>query len=77
MYSTDHSQILKAEEKSIDWDIIEKKSLLIKAACESLELNNALQLLKEAVDEWKPSTNSDFYTQSDPQIDQSPDIAEC
>jgi len=79
VYSTDHSHILKAEEKSIDWDIIEKKSLLIKAACESLELNNALQLLKEAVDEWKPSINSDFHTQSDPhlKIDKSTDIAEC
>ena len=79
VYSTEHSQILKAEEKSFEWDIIEGKSLLIKAACESLELNNALQLLKDAVDEWKPSINSDFYTQSDPhfKIDQSPDTAEC
>jgi len=79
VYSTDHSQILKAEEKSIEWNKIEEKALNLKAACESLELNNALQLLKEAVDEWKPSTNSDFYTQSDPhlKIDQSPDTAEC
>ena len=79
VYSTDHSQILKAEEKSIDWDIIEKKSLLIKAACESLELNNALQLLKEAVDEWRPSIYCILLTQSDPhlKIDKSTDIAEC
>jgi len=79
IYSTEHSQILKAEEKSFVWDKIEDKTLKLKAACESLEINLAIKILKDCVTEWNPSLNSDFYTQSDPQmkIDQNPDIAEC
>ena len=79
VYSTDHSQILKAEEKSFDWDKIEEITLKLKAACESLEINLAIKILKDCVTEWNPSSNSDFYTQSDPKlkIDQNPDIAEC
>ena len=79
VYSTDHSQILKAEEKSFEWDKIEEETLKLKVACESLEINLAIKILKECVNEWSPSSNSDFYTQSDPQlkIDQNPDIAEC
>ena len=79
VYSTNHSQILKAEEKSIEWNKIEEKALNLKAACESLEINLAIKILKDCVNEWNPSSNSDFYTQSDQhlKIDQSPDIAEC
>ena len=79
IYSTEHSQILKAEEKSFVWDKIEDKTLKLKAACESLEINLAIKILKDCVAEWNPSSNIDFYTQSDPQmkIDQNPDIAEC
>ena len=79
VYSTDHSQILKAEEKSFEWDKIEEKTLKLKVACESMEINSAIKILKECVTEWNPSLNSDFHTQSDPhlKIDKSTDIAEC
>ena len=79
VYSTDHSQILKAEEKSFEWDKIEEKTLKLKVACESMEINSAIKILKECVTEWNPSSNSDFHTQSDPhlKIDKSTDIAEC
>ena len=79
VYSTDHSQILKAEEKSFDWRKIEEETLKLKAACESLEINLAIKILKECVSEWSPSSNSEFHTKSDPQlqIDKKPDIAEC
>ena len=70
---------MKAEEKSFDWDKIEEITLKLKAACESLEINLAIKILKDCVTEWNPSSNSDFYTQFDPKlkIDQNPDIAEC
>jgi FlaA1/EpsC-like NDP-sugar epimerase len=45
VYSTDHSQILKAEEKSIEWNKIEEKALNLKTACESLETNLAIKIL--------------------------------
>ena len=79
VYSTDHSQILKAEEKSFDWDKIEDKTLKLKAACESLEISSAIKILKECVNEWSPSSNSEFHTKYDPQlqIDKKSDIAEC
>jgi len=79
VYSTDHAQILKAEEKSFDWDKIEDKTLKLKAACESLEINLAIKILRECVSEWSPSSNSEFYTESDSQlqIDNKTDIAEC
>jgi len=79
VYSTDHAQILKAEEKSFDWRKIEEETLKLKAACESLEINLAIKILKECVSEWSPSSNSEFHTKSAPQlqIDKNPDIAEC
>ena len=79
VYSTDHSQILKAEEKSFDWRKIEKETLKLKVACESLEINLAIKILKECVSEWSPSSNSEFHTRSDSQlqIDKKTDIAEC
>ena len=79
VYSTDHPQILKAEEKSMDWKDIEEKTLLIKSTCESLDINEALKTLKSCVDDWKPSSNSTTYLQSDLQlnIDSSSDVAEC
>jgi len=79
VYSTDHTQILKAEEKSFDWDKIEDRTLKLKAACESLEISSAIKILKECVSEWSPSSNSEFHIKSDPQlqIDKKSDIAEC
>jgi FlaA1/EpsC-like NDP-sugar epimerase len=79
VYSTDHSQILKAEEKSFDWRKIEEETLKLKVACESLEINLAIKILKECVNEWSPSSNSEFHTKSDSQlqIDKKTDIAEC
>ena len=79
VYSTDHSQILKAEEKSLDWKDIENNTLLLKTACESLEINEALKILKNCVDNWKPSSNIGIYSESDLQlnIDNNSDVAEC
>ena len=79
VYSTDHPQILKAEEKSFDWIKIEEETLKLKAACESLEINSAIKILKECVSEWSPNSNSEYYTRSDSQlnIDERSDIAEC
>ena len=79
VYSTEHSQILKAEEKSFEWDNIEKKTLNLKAACESLEINSAIKILKDCVIEWNPSSNSEFQTQSDWdfKVEDNTDIAEC
>jgi len=79
VYSTDHPQILKAEEKSIEWQDIEEKILHIKSACESLNIIDAMRTLKSCVDDWKPSSNSTTYLQSDLQlnIDSNVDVAEC
>ena len=79
VYSTDHPQILKAEETSLNWDDIEDNTLKIKAACESLEINESLKILKKCVDDWIPNADSEFYSNSDIQlnIDNKSDIAEC
>ena len=79
VYSTDHPQILKAEENSLNWDDIEDSTLKIKAACESLEINESLKILKKCVDDWIPNADSEFYSNSDIQlnIDNKSDIAEC
>ena len=79
VYSTDHPQILKAEETFLDWEKIEESVLMIKAACESMEINEALKILKVCVDDWKPSSNGITYLQSDLQlnIDSNSDVAEC
>ena len=79
VYSTDHLQILKAEEKSMDWKDVEEKTLHLKSTCESLDINEALKTLKKCVDDWEPSLNSTTYLQSDLQlnIDSNSDVAEC
>ena len=79
VYSTDHLQILKAEEKSFDWRKIEEETLKLKTACESLEISSAIKILKECVDEWSPSSNSEYYTRPDSElnIEKKSDIAEC
>tara|TARA_B100001123_G_C14945407_1_gene881446 strand:- start:215 stop:811 length:597 start_codon:yes stop_codon:yes gene_type:complete len=79
VYATEHPHILKAEEKSFNWDEIENKTLKIISACESLDLNSTINIVKDCVDEWKPSSNSKFYSKTDshPQINQNTDIAEC
>ena len=70
---------MKAEEKSIDWQDIEKKILHIKSACESLDTIYAMRTLKSCVDDWKPSSKSTFYLQSEIEIevDSNSDVAEC
>ena len=79
VYSTDHPQILKAEETFLDWEKIEENSLLIKAACESMNINEALKILKECVNDWEPTPDSNNYIKSNPRhkIDKSTDVAEC
>ena len=79
VYSTDHPQILKAEEKSMIWQEVEEKTLFIKSACEGLDINEAFKILKDCVDDWEPSSNSLTYLQSDIQlnIDSNTDVAEC
>ena len=79
VYSTDHPQILKAEETFMGWEKIEENSLLIKAACESMDINEALKILKVCVNDWKPTPDSENYIKSNPQhkIDKSTDVAEC
>jgi len=79
VYSTDHPQILKAEEKSMNWKAIEEQMLHIESSCESLDINETLKTLKSCVDDWEPSLNSTKYLQSDLQlnIDSNPDVAEC
>ena len=79
VYSTDHSQILKAEEKFIPWNKIEEQTLLLKSACESLDANQALTILKRCVEDWKPSYDSSNLLQPEIKIDidGSSDLAEC
>jgi len=79
VYSTDHPQILKAEEKSIDWKEIEDKTLHMKSICESLDVNEAFEVLKSCVDDWQPSSNSATYLSPKIQldIDSNSDVAEC
>ena len=79
VYSTDHSQILKAQEKSIDWGKIEDETMLIKTACESLNVNDAMNILKKCVEEWRPHIENLSYLKSDINIDieNNSDIAEC
>ena len=79
VYSTDHPQILKAEENYIDWEKIEESSLLVKTACESMNINEALKILRVCVNDWKPYSNSEYYIKSVPQlkIEKSTDVAEC
>ena len=79
MYSTDHPQILKAEEKSLNWDEIEDYTLKIKATCESMNINEALKILKKCVNDWKPNVTSELLSQSDTNliVDNSSDVAEC
>ncbi len=79
VYSTDHPQILKAEEESMNWKAIEEKMLHIKSSCESLDINEALKTLKSCVEDWEPSSNSTTYLQPDIQldVDSNSDVAEC
>lgn len=79
VYSTDHPQILKAEETSLDWGEIEKFTLAIKNAVESLAGTKALTILKEAVVEWDPEFTIEKYSQSNVsmKLDQNTNVAEC
>ena len=56
-----------------------KETLKLKGACESLEISLAIKILKECVNEWSPSSSSEYYTRSDSQlnIDEGSNIAEC
>ena len=78
VYETEHPQILKAEEHAIKWKEIEEKSLFIKSACESRDINQALTILKDSISEWKPVKDLLLYgTRIDIDVDESSDIAEC
>ena len=70
---------MKAEEKSIDWKEIEDKTLHMKSICESLDVNEAFEVLKSCVDDWQPSSNSATYLSPKIQldIDSNSDVAEC
>ena len=77
VYSTDHPQILKAEESSLEWSVIEDYSLQIKNAVESLERTKALTIIKEAVVEWNPESSFEHYPQSNVNINPKTNVAEC
>jgi len=79
VYSTEHPQILKAEEKFFSWKKIEAETLKLKIACETMDQNAALKILKKCVQEWSPSIDSRYL--KDPKltfkIDNNIDLAEC
>ncbi len=79
VYSTDHPQILKAEESSLEWDKIEKFTMSIKNAVESLAGTKALTILKEAVVEWDPELTIEKFSQSNVSVklDTNTNVAEC
>ena len=79
VYSTDHPQILKAEEKYIDWENIEKNIILLESACESLDLNKALEILKVCVEDWDSQSIQSKFIKEDIKlnIDNRSNIAEC
>ena len=79
VYSTDHPQILKAKETSFEWNPIEEKIANLKTACEAMDINTALEILKGCVTEWNPDMESDYYSQSDSYAltNKKNDIAEC
>jgi len=79
VYSTDHPQILKAEENSFNWDKIESETLKLKGACETMDQDKALKILKTCVKEWSPNINSKYLKEPTPKfkIDNNIDLAEC
>ena len=79
VYSTDHPQILKAEEKYINWENIEKNIILLESACESLDLNKALEILKVCVEDWDSQSIQSKFIKEDIKlnIDNRSNIAEC
>ena len=79
VFSTDHPQILKAEEKSIDWNEIQDKIFGLISACESLNLEKGLQILKSCVEDWEPSSKKFGMIDEEFNLktDSSSKIAEC
>jgi len=79
VYSTDHPKILKAEEEFENWSILEVRLSELKIACESLNSNSALKILKECVKDWKPSLTSNYHKKLDSELNlkQNSNIAKC
>ena len=79
VYSTEHEQILKAEESFLGWENIEELILKIKTACESQDIPSALKILKMCVNDWKPTKKFDtiLKTNINLNIDNKTDVAEC
>ncbi len=79
IYSTDHLQILKAEEEFEKWNILEVHISDLKIACESMDSNMALKILKKCIKDWNPSRTSDYYKKLDSELElkQVANIAKC
>ena len=73
------NQILKAEEKSMDWNEIQDKIFELISACESINLDKGLEILKNCVEDWKPSSKKLGLTDEEFNLktDNSSKIAEC
>ena len=79
VYETEHPQILKAEEKFISWEKIEELSIELIKFCETRELSSVLEILQQAVSDWKPAQDILLYKQNDVDLlfDKNSDVAEC
>ena len=79
VYETEHPQILKAEEKFISWEKIEELSIELIKVCETRELSSVLEILQQAVSDWKPAQDILLYKQNDVDLlfDKNSDVAEC
>ena len=71
--------MLKVFEKCIKIRSSGENTLLLKSACESLDLKHAQDIITSCVDDWKPSTDSANNSQPDIQLnlDNNSDVAEC
>lgn len=79
IYSTDHPQILKAEEEFEEWNILEMQISELRIACETQNINMVLKILKQCIKDWKPSSTGNYYKRLDPKLNfkQANDVAEC
>ena len=79
VYETEHPQILKADEKFISWEKIEELSIELIKFCKTRELSSVLEILQQAVSDWKPAQDILLYKQNDVDLlfDKNSDVAEC
>jgi len=79
VYETEHPQILKADEKFISWEKIEELSIELIKFCKTRELSFVLEILQQAVSDWKPAQDILLYKQNDVDLlfDKNSDVAEC